>query len=200
MKKYTILCLCFLFISCFTEPKKDIISNDNYSVESQVAKETALEVNSDTVQSVIKEEPVQIKVQKESKFSLSELMEIVYYNSTDFDKHVRLKGYDFYEENTSDFATAKSYTFLTNAVNISYISKFNYLKTGKYMVSYQSKNEEYYSSIKTDINNIGFIYVDSEENTTSIFTNYKKDSYELSITQSKNALNKSYEISITVNK
>ena len=84
-------------------------------------------------------------------FTLSELIKINNYHLDDFDTYVTQKGYQYYENDNTDFADATSYVFYVNGVRKSYISKFYYKTQTKEMVSFQTGNNATYLKIKSEL-------------------------------------------------
>lgn len=117
-------------------------------------------------------------------FTLSELIKINNYQLDDFDTYVTQKGYQYYENDNTDFADATSYVFYINGVRKSYISKFYFKTQTKEMVSFQTGNNATYLKIKSDLKTLGFKFINTETNKGTTFFNYKKGEIEVALASS----------------
>lgn len=117
-------------------------------------------------------------------FTLSELIKINNYHLDDFDTYVTQKGYQYYENDNTDFADATSYVFYVNGVRKSYISKFYYKTQTKEMVSFQTGNNATYLKIKSELKTLGFKFINTETNKGTTFFNYKKGEIEVALASS----------------
>ena len=117
-------------------------------------------------------------------FTLSELIKINNYQLDDFDTYVTKKGYQYFENDNTDFADVTSYVFYVNGVKKSYISKFHYKTRTKEMVSFQTGNNTTYLKIKSDLKILGFKFIITETNNGTTFFNYKKGNIEISLASS----------------
>ena len=136
-------------------------------------------------------------------FTVSELIKINNYDLDKFDTYVVQKGYRYYHNEDTDFASIRSYSFSTNGNIIAYISTFKFKKDNQIMVSYQIFNSRNYLLLKNEIKKLGFKYTNSKTNKETTFLYYSKENIEVSIASStkespdNSSKTISHEISVT---
>lgn len=202
IRKLTILSLSFVLFSCFNEPKKEIEKNDNNNIHratSNLKEEVKANVLTDSSINEIQKNNT-LKNEYGQSFLLSELINLNKLDFNSFDTTVQKKGYIFYENVVDDFSDSNSYTFLSNGVRISFISKITY--NNKNMISYQTKDNETYIKIKEDLVELEFNFINKKVVDNSTILTYTKKNIELTLisginTNSNGYKNPNYEISIT---
>lgn len=115
------------------------------------------------------------------QISISELINLSNYNDDDFDTLITSKNYTFKEIDKAD-NNAKKYSYETN--DEYYKGSYRIKKVqhdGIVTISWSTYEKEDYLSIKAQIKNNGFVFVNSTLGESLSFFDYKKGKYHLSI-------------------
>ncbi len=130
--------------------------------------------------------------------NLQELIKLNNYSFDNFDTYVTQKGFRYYQNEDTDYANNTSYSYSSNGIIISYISKISYKMQQKEMISFQTPSSAIYISIKNDLKKLGFKYVGIDTFEGSTFINYKKGNVEISLNSdvNKGSNTTAYEVSV----